>query len=57
MATVEKAVWFQDSKSQLDTLLLEVCEELQLSPARYRLAIQRYGSVNELLEHRDSPFQ
>ncbi len=50
MATAEKAAWFQDSKGEIDSLLIEVCEELQLSPTRYQLAVQRYGSVNELLE-------
>jgi len=54
---VEKAIWFQDSKSQLDNLLSEVCEELQLSPTRYELAVERYGSVNRLLEQQGSPFQ
>lgn len=56
MATMEKAVWLQDGKGELDGLLMEICEELQLSRARYDLAAQRYGSVNELLEHPRSPF-
>jgi Second Messenger Oligonucleotide or Dinucleotide Synthetase domain len=56
MATAEKAIWFQDSKSQLDSLSLGVCEELQLPATRYQLAVQRYGSVNELLERSGSPF-
>jgi hypothetical protein len=56
MATAGKAIWFQDSKAQLDGLLMEVCEELQLPPPRYQLAVKRYGSVNELLERPNSPF-
>jgi hypothetical protein len=36
MATTQRAIWFQTSKEQLDALLLEVCEELQLTTARYR---------------------
>jgi SMODS domain-containing protein len=56
MATMEKAVWLQEGKGELDSLLMEICEELQLSPARYELAVQRYGSVNELLEYPSSPF-
>lgn len=56
MVTMQKAVWLQDGKGELDGLLMEICEELQLSPARYDLAAQRYGSVNELLEHPRSPF-
>jgi hypothetical protein len=57
MATAEKAIWFQSSKEQLDALLLEVCEELQLTTARYRLAVERYGVVDQLLERQGSPFQ
>jgi hypothetical protein len=57
MATTQKAIWFQTGTEQLDTLLLEVCEELQLTPARYRLAVERYGAVNQLLERQGSPFQ
>lgn len=45
MATVERAVWFQDSRTQLDAVLMELCKEVQLSPARYQLAVQRYGSA------------
>src|SRR5947207_2930889 len=57
MATTQKAIWFQTSKEQLDALLLEVCEELQLTTARYRLAVERYGALNQLLERQGSPFQ
>jgi hypothetical protein len=57
MASSQKAIWFQTSREQLDTLLLDVCEELQLAPTRYQLAVERYGAVNQLLEHHGSPFQ
>ena len=57
MATAEKAIWFQTSTEELNALLLEVCEELQLVPTRYTLAVERYGVVNRLLERPGSPFQ
>jgi hypothetical protein len=38
-------------------VLLEVCEELQLTRARYQLAVERYGTVNEILEKAGSPFR
>ena len=47
MATAEKAIWFQTGTEQLDALSLEVCEELQLAPTRYALAVERYGVVNQ----------
>jgi hypothetical protein len=49
MATA-KAIWFDNSRDQLDALLLEVCEELQLARTRYDLAVERYGTVNRLLD-------
>jgi hypothetical protein len=57
MATAEKAIWFQTSTEELDALLLGVCEELQLAPTRFTLAVERYGVVNRLLERTGSPFQ
>jgi hypothetical protein len=57
MASAQKAIWFQTSKEQLDALLLEACEELQLTPTRYTLAVERYGVVNQLLERAGSPFK
>ena len=56
MATA-KSVVFQTSTDQLDALLLEVCEELQLKKTRYDLAVERYGTINRLLEDTGSPFQ
>jgi hypothetical protein len=32
-------------------------EELQLTRARYQLAVERYGTVNEFLGRAGSPFQ
>jgi hypothetical protein len=57
MATAQRAPWFLTSKEQLDGLLLDVCDELQLSPTRYQLAVERYGAVNQFLERQGSPFQ
>jgi hypothetical protein len=56
MATVRPVV-FQSSTEQLDALLLEICEELQLSKSQYDLAVERYGTINGLLEEAGSPFQ
>ena len=57
MATAQQVIWFQNSKEQLDAVLLDVCEELQLAPTRYQLAVERYRAVNRLLERQGSPFQ
>jgi hypothetical protein len=38
-------------------MLLGVCEDLQLTPARYDLAVARYGTLNRLLESGGSPFR
>jgi hypothetical protein len=56
MATA-KSIVFQTSTDQLDALLLELCEELQLNKTRYDLAVDRYGTINRLLEDTGSPFQ
>jgi len=56
MAILQLAVYTQDTKSQLDELLGAICEEFQLSPSRYQLAVQRYGTINRLLEVKGSPF-
>jgi len=47
----------KDFHSGLDHLLLEICEEVQITPARYDLAVERYGTLNKLLEGNSSPFQ
>ncbi len=41
--------------NQLDTLLFEICEELQLPPYRYNQADERYHAVSEVLEADGSP--
>ena len=41
----------------LDGLLYEVCEELQISPTRYDLAVERYNTLNRVLEGDLSPFK
>lgn len=56
MATA-KAAFFETSRDQLDSLLFDICEELQLPRTRYDLAVERYGTVNRLLEKAGSPFQ
>ena len=39
-----------------DDLLFEICDELQLSPTRHKLAEQRYRTIGELLSSPGSPF-
>jgi hypothetical protein len=41
----------------LDNILTEVCERLQLTPARYDLAVERYNALNRVLESSESPFR
>ena len=55
MATA-KAVWFDNSRDQLDALLLEVCEELQLARTRYDLAVERYGHCEPVAREGWQPF-
>jgi hypothetical protein len=43
--------------ADLDDLLFQICEELQIAPARHDLAVGRYGTLNELLESAESPFR
>jgi len=57
MATLQKAVWLQTAREELESHILEICEERQLSPRRYKLAGQRYGAVNQLLEREGSSFR
>jgi hypothetical protein len=47
----------RDFSTDLDHLLFQVCEELQITPARYNLAVSRYERLNEVLEGGDSPFR
>jgi hypothetical protein len=57
MTSPSQAFFTEDSRSQLDDLLMLVCEELQLAPSRYQLAVQRYESVSRVLEGDGSPFK
>lgn len=56
MAATVPAFFTDDAQAQLDDLLMLVCEDLQLAPSRYRLAVERYGAVGRLLEGEGSPF-
>jgi hypothetical protein len=47
----------QDFSDALDDLLYGVCEQLQLSDARYDLAVGRYNTLNKVLESAESPFR
>ncbi|HPT25868.1 MAG TPA: nucleotidyltransferase [Bryobacteraceae bacterium] len=57
MAATVPAFFTDDAQAQLDDLLMLVCEELQLAPSRYRLAVERYGAVSRVLEGEGSPFR
>lgn len=57
MALSAATFFTEDSQTQLDDLLMLVCEDLQLSPSRYQLAVQRYESVSSALEGVGSPFK
>lgn len=50
------AFFTEDAQAQLDDLLMLICEELQLAPTRYLLAVERYGAVSRVLESEGSPF-
>ncbi len=43
-------------QTAFDDLLFEICDELQLSPTRHKLAEQRYKTIGELLAAEGSPF-
>lgn len=45
----------QNRQSQLDDLLARVCVELQLTPTRYKEAVERYEAVCRWLEAEGSP--
>ena len=47
----------QSFTAGLDELLYMVCEELQLTAARYDLAVERYNTLNRVLESPQSPFR
>lgn len=56
MAIAPNLYFTQDFATQLDGLLILICEELQLTEARYRQAEERYRAVNKYLEAERSPF-
>jgi hypothetical protein len=41
----------------LDSLLFQICEELQITPTRHDLVVKRYETLNRLLESNESPFR
>jgi len=41
----------------IDGLLFDICDHLQLSTARYGLAVERYNTLNRVLESEQSPFR
>src|SRR5258708_1030382 len=57
MAVTSAVSLSQSFTAGLDEMLLGVCEDLQLTPARYDLAVARYGTLNRLLESEGSPFR
>lgn len=57
MAFASAVSFHTDFAGGLDALLLQICEELQLTPARYDLAVQRYESLNQTLDGAGSPFR
>ena len=57
MLVPNKAVYMTESRrTAFDDLLFEICDELQLSPTRHKLAEQRYQTIGTLLAAVGSPF-
>jgi hypothetical protein len=46
-----------DFKTSLDELLLDICEDIQLSATRHDQAVQRYETLGDALESEGSPFR
>jgi hypothetical protein len=57
MAFASAVSFSTDFSDSLDGLLLQICDELQLAPARYDRAVQRYDTLNRALESAASPFR
>lgn len=57
MAVVSALSFPQSFVTGLDELLFQVCEEVQLTTARYDLAVERYNTLNKMLEGSASPFR
>jgi len=56
MAVGSALSFSQDFTAGLDELLFEVCEELQLTTAKYDQAVERYEALGDALEGDRSPF-
>src|SRR6185437_11487157 len=56
MAVSPAPYFTEDFSIRLDNLLFIVCEELQISGTRYRLAEERYHAIARYLEADGSPF-
>jgi hypothetical protein len=57
MAVAPALSFPQNFAAALDELLIQACEEFQLTPARYDLAVARYDTLNKVLESAASPFR
>lgn len=57
MVTVAPSLFPDTFTADLDGMLLQICEELQLSQAMHDLATERYGAVSAALENTGSPFR
>ena len=57
MLVANERIHMTESRQRaFDDLLFEICDELQLSPNRHKLAEQRYKTIGELLSSPGSPF-
>jgi len=56
MAVAQPVYFTEDFTLRLDEILRSICEDLQISEARYKQAEERYKSVNSCLEDERSPF-
>src|ERR1700738_133380 len=57
MAVTPAFALAQDFTTVLDGLLFQICEEIQITPARHDQADERYQAVGDLLESEGSPFR
>lgn len=55
-ATKELLFKSETRRQGVDDLLFEICEELQITPFKYKLAEQRYKTIGEMLCATGSPF-
>jgi len=46
-----------DFTNALDELLFDICNEIQLPPGRHDQAVERYGTMGDVLESQESPFR